>query len=140
MMKPTRITILFTILSTAWLWAGLGSVGAQQPKPADADDPIVAKLRPILKAKPLEPSKEDDQLKKLLKARYNTALRLLRARYEYVESGRRAPDALFEPARLVHDSWIELHEKPADQIAMRETYLEIAKDMEKIVEEQFQAQ
>src|SRR5262249_34703319 len=58
MMKSTRITILFTILSTAWLWLWAGpGVPAQQPKPADADEPAIAeKLRPILKAKPLEPT------------------------------------------------------------------------------------
>jgi len=142
MIKPTRATTVFTILSTAWLWVWAGpGVPAQQPKPADADEPpVVAKVRPILKAKPVEPSKNDDELKKLLKARYNTAVRLLRAAYDRVESGRDTPESLFQPFRLVHDAGIELYDKLADQIAMRELYLEIAKEVEKFTETRFQDQ
>ena len=136
MIKPTRATTVFTILSTAWLWVWAGpGVPAQQPKPADADEPpVVAKVRPILKAKPVEPSKNDDELKKLLKARYNTAVRLLRAAYDRVESGRDTPESLFAAGAILTLVVI------ADQIAMRELYLEIAKEVEKFTETRFQDQ
>jgi hypothetical protein len=141
-MRCTVHWLLIVVLSPVWLLLGgpvLPTPG-RQPPPADPDEPpVVLKLRAIVKANPLEPAKEDDDLRKLLKARYNVAVRGLQARLQEFEAGRSTVEALFAAFRNVHDSQLELCEKPADQIGTRELYFELAKVVEKIVEAQFEA-
>jgi hypothetical protein len=90
------------------------------------------KLPAVLENKPLEPAKGDDEERKLLKERYNAALAELRARYQRFEAGNDTLDALFDAARRVLDSELELCGKAAERVAVREKYLELAREVEKI--------
>jgi hypothetical protein len=89
----------------------------------------------LLKAKPLEPAKGDDELRKLQKERYNAALKEVQLRYEYVKAGKAlALDVIADASRRLLDAELDLAEKPADRVAVYEKQLEFAKDVEKIIE------
>jgi hypothetical protein len=93
----------------------------------------------ILKAKPLKPAPGDDELRKLLIARYNVAVAEMQARYAEIAAGRANFDIAVEAARHLVDSGIELTDKPAEQLAFREKFLELAKEVERIIEAQVEA-
>ena len=124
-------------LPFAWLFVGVSAlpIAAQQPPPAQFDvPPVVKKLLLLVKAKPQEPAKDEEELRKLLKARYNSAVRGLEMKLQEFEAGRITTEGLVGPFRKVHDSKLELSPEAADQIAVREMLVELAKDIEKIVE------
>ena len=87
----------------------------------------------------LKPAPGDDDLKKLLKDRYNTALQGLQAGIEECEQGRHHVSAMLPHVLKVRDSWVELNPNPADQIAIRELYFEVAKAGHEMVEGQFRS-
>ena len=93
----------------------------------------------ILKAKPLKPAPGDDELRKLLIARYNAAVAEMELRYAEISAGRATFEVAAEAARHLVDSGIELTDKPAEQLAFREKYLELAKEVERIIKAQFEA-
>jgi hypothetical protein len=135
MMKLVQVTIVVTALLGGWLLLASGppSTAAQQPK--KLPDPLwLEKLRPVLEAKPLEAAADDDAVRKLLKARYNAALRGLQARYEEVEAGKATLFTMLDAYSFVRNSWIELSDKPAEQIRAREIYFELAKEAESAAE------
>ena len=83
-------------------------------------------------------SAADSDERKLLIARYNEALEELKERYQYLgslpeESGgvdRGSVGELILAARRLLATDLELNPKPADQITLREKYLEFAKNVE----------
>jgi hypothetical protein len=124
-------------LPFAWLLICVSVLpsAAQQPPPAQDDEPpVVKKLRVLVKAKPLESAKDEDELRKLQKARYNSAVRGLGMKLQEFEAGRGTVEALVGSFRKVHDSKLELSPEPADQIGVREMRVELAKEVEKMVE------
>lgn len=94
------------------------------------------KFPAFLSAKPLQPDPKDDELRKLLKERYNAALAEARDYYAYEQlvNGRPwlldGPDAEYARWNRLVDSGLELCDKPADKVALLTKYLELAKDTE----------
>jgi hypothetical protein len=115
--------------------AALAVLGAAAVGRAADDD----KLPAVLDNKPLEPAKGDDEERKLLKERYNAALRELQARFHVFEAGMGALETLFDAAKRVLDSELELCLKPAERVGVREKYLELARAVEKIQQARFDA-
>jgi hypothetical protein len=103
----------------------VGQLGAQ---PKDDTEELPA----IFKGKPIPPAAGDDELRKLLKERYNAAVAELGGRYQMFLAGRGTFDSLFDGARRVVHAGLELHDKPADQIALLTGYVELARKIEKI--------
>jgi len=118
----------FAVLLFATL---LEPVRSQQP-PQDQE-----KLPSIFPAKPREPAAGDDELRKLLIARYNSAVNELKMRFQRYEFGQSSLDFMLETARRVADSELELSDKPADQILVCQKLFQFAKDVEKLTESQF---
>jgi hypothetical protein len=106
---------------------------------AEPEPPALPPEPAILKAKPLKPAPGDDELRKLLIARYNVAVAEMQARYAEISAGRANCDIAVEAARHLVDSGIELTDKPAEQLAFREKFLELAKEVERIIEAQVEA-
>jgi hypothetical protein len=112
-----------TLILAALVLLGAAAVG----RAADED-----KLPAVLDNKPLEPAKGDDEERKLLKERYNAALRELQSRFLIFEAGKGTLETLSDAAKRVLDSELELCVKPAERIGVREKYLELARVAEKV--------
>jgi len=84
----------------------------------------------IFTAKLREPAPGDDELQRLLIARFNEAVKELRAATAMYRMGAGTFDSVITSAGHVLHAGLELGDKPADQIAMLEGYLEYAKQLE----------
>jgi hypothetical protein len=150
------------ILSAALVLVGAGlAAGADEPKrdpvrdvirqdaervdqqlkeyERDADGPRNYKLPKYLKAGVLKAAAEDDELRRLQKERYNTAVLVLKVRYLRMLDGRVTVEAVYESARKVADAEADLTEKPADRVAAREKLVELAKDVERVYLARYEA-
>lgn len=99
--------------------------------PASAEQAAEQKLPAILTAKPRQPGEKDDDLRKLLVARYNAAVAEIAAFYRDFLKGRGTFETFVPAAQRLVESGIELSDTPAEQIALREQFLELAKEVEK---------
>jgi hypothetical protein len=115
------------------------AVGPPRPAAAAARADDEVSLPALFDAKPLESATGDDDLRKLLKERYNAAVDMGRARFQEYVAGRGTLDILLEAGRYVLRAEVELNDKPADQVRVREKYLELTKEIEKINNARFQA-
>ena len=133
-----RLGFLFLVASLI-LFRGLAvpaeAVPPQDKKPAGKEEKAPA----VLRAEPLKIEAGDDELTKLLKARYNAAVAELQARSKALESGNGTVEDIFGAARKVLRSELALSDKPADRIAVREKYLELERAAEKVATIRFQA-
>jgi hypothetical protein len=109
-------------------------VFAAEPAP-----PKEAEVPAILKIKPLRPAPGDDELRKLLIARYNAAVAETRVHYRAFVAKRLTVADFADVARHVVDSGLELSDKPADQVALRGQFLQLAKEIERIEKERVDA-
>jgi hypothetical protein len=109
--------------------------------PAPTQDPggPGEELPALLKEQPVQADPRDDDLRKLLKERYNEAVAEVAVRYQRLLGGVETPDSVFAGAQRLVRAGLELKEKPADQVALREKYVALAKAVEKSVEERVQA-
>jgi hypothetical protein len=78
-------------------------------------------------------------MRKLLKARYRTAVNLLEIRYQEYQSGRVSQDQLAEAFVRVRHAGLEMTDKPAERIAILELSVELAKEAEEAAENRFKA-
>jgi adenosylhomocysteine nucleosidase len=114
--------IVLGVLALAW------TVLSQAAPPDEPEEKVLA----LLKAKPLDPAKGDDELRKLQKERYNTALKELQLRNALITAGRSNPlDGLFDAAGLLLEAELDLAETPAERVAVREKQVELLKEVEK---------
>jgi hypothetical protein len=111
-------------------------LSAAGPRTARADD---EKLPGFLEGKPKTLEKGDDEVRKLLKERYNAALSEVQARYEQYLAGKYTLDALYDAGGRLLKSELELCTKPAERVAVRQKYLEMTKDAEKVAAARFDA-
>jgi hypothetical protein len=100
----------------------------------DLAEGLVRKLTALAGARPLDPAAGDDELRKLQKARYNSAIRCLRHGLQNYSAGCLRLDELLEPLQHVRDSSLDLSNDPAQSIAMLEHYSELAQWVESSVE------
>jgi hypothetical protein len=82
---------------------------------------------------------KDDDLRKLLKERYNEAIAELGERSRRVLGILETPDTLLAAAERVVRAGLELSDKPADQMALLEKYVEFAKSVERAVDQRVKA-
>lgn len=124
----------------------IGNSAAQAPPPQKPLAEPELKLPAILSAKPLIKDRNDDAMRKLLKARYNEALSEARDYYTYQkfasEHGptlRSDPDHLYAMWQRVVHSGLELCDKPEEKVALLTAYLEVTRKAEKVEQERYEA-
>lgn len=100
----------------------------------DPAECLERKLMALAGAKPLDPAAGDDELHKLQKASYNSAVRCLHHGLQNYSAGCLRLDELLEPLQHVRDSSLDLSNDPAQSIAMLELYSELAQWVESSVE------
>lgn len=88
----------------------------------------------IFDAEFLKVESNDDDLRKLLKARYNEAISEVQQGYEQYEAGRISFDSLFDSVERLTRSGLELYERPAEKVESLTRLLEFAKELEKVVQ------
>ena len=118
-------------MSRTVLLAVLGMLGGTMPLSAADDNEF--KLPAVLEGKPLEPAKDDDEMRKLLKGRYNAALREAKGRYGQFLAGKVTAEALAPSTRRLLRAELALCDKAADRIKVREQFLLMAKEVERII-------
>jgi hypothetical protein len=133
-------------LPACLLFASIGiSLGQDEPtKPAGKPD---VRYPALLAAKPLQEDSKDDELRKLLKARYNAVLAEARDYYRIkVASGERErpsfedwPDNEYGRFKRLVRAGLEAFDKPADKVALVSAYLEMTKGAEKDAESHHKA-
>jgi hypothetical protein len=98
-----------------------------------------SELPALLKASPVKVDPKDDDLRKLLKERYNEALTETTLRYRQSLAGVQTIDPVFDGAQRIVKAGLELDDKPTAQVALLEKYVVLAKAHEKIAEERVRA-
>jgi hypothetical protein len=101
--------------------------------------PAQEKLPSIIASKPLNSAPGDDELRKLLIARYNAAVAEMAARFKEFQAGHCSLESMADAARHIVNSGLELSDKPAEQLELREKFLELEKEIEKIAQARFEA-
>jgi len=97
--------------------------------PAAAFDDVV--FPNFLKRDPYKQNLKDDELQKLLKERFNSALTGAQARYQEYLAGRGTIDVLSDSLKTMLNAQLELTEGK-EQLKVREAFAEAAEDIEKI--------
>jgi hypothetical protein len=113
-----------TVLAVlVWAWA----VPSFAAPPAEPEETLPA----LLKAKPLETARGDDELRKLQKERYNAALKELQLRGEVIAAGKDTPlDGIYDSAGRLLDAELDLAETPAERVAVRQKQVGLSKEVE----------
>jgi len=113
----------------------IGSSAAPAPQPQKPADEPEVKLPALLAGKPLKEDPKDDELRKLLKARYNEALGEAREYYELRGRPfvclRGDPDDLYEPWQRLVQARLEVCDSPPEKVALLTQYVEMTKEAEK---------
>jgi hypothetical protein len=115
----------------AWLSFSLllmlaSNSAAQAPQP-QLDQPET-KLPALLTAKPLTEDPKDDELRKLLKARYNEAVGEVKEIYEKWRLGRVIIEAFADAAQRLVQAGVELYDKPDEKVALLTQFVELTKE------------
>jgi hypothetical protein len=95
-------------------------------------------LLAVLNGGPLKPTEGDDELRKLLKERYNAALAAakgMRERYRTGIGGDPTLLQLHNAVQKVITAELDLSDKPIDQVTVLEKNLAIAKELEEVANE-----
>jgi RNA polymerase sigma factor (sigma-70 family) len=108
-----------------------GAGGAAEPRPDDEPKEFEVEL---LKMKPLAADPKDDELRKLLKERFNAALQEVQALYQLVEAGKANVDSLADAGRRLVHAGLEVYDDPKEQVALLQKYVALAKEAERIVD------
>ncbi len=116
----------------------LGALAGTSAPPARAQEEEY-KLSPLLTAKPLQAVAGDDELARLQKERYNTAVEEAKARYNEFLAGRGNQDKLLAVFQRLEGSGMKVNLTGADRIAFRQRYLEMMRDVEKITKAKYDA-
>jgi hypothetical protein len=111
----------------ALVWATIVLAG---PQP----DPPKEKIPALLESKPLTAGPKDDEMRKLLIARYNAALAEVKIVAGKVLAGAVNFEQLVEPSKRLVRAGVEVQDKPANQITFLEQYVELTKEFEKTAE------
>lgn len=108
--------------------AGSLAAGAAQVNPGQPE----VKEPALLAAQPFKEDPRDDELQKLMKARYNEALGELQDTYRLYQQNQASLNSWAEASqRLVH-AGLELYDKPADKVALLSQYVELTKEVEMV--------
>jgi hypothetical protein len=128
-------TICLALLSVAAL---LLAPDARTAQPAEEEWPLLGKFKKLV-SEPMKPERGDDAVQKLMKERYNTALALVEARLKQFVAGRGTASAFEDGLDQVLRARMGLTDKPADLIPLLELRLDLAREVEKAAEANFEA-
>jgi hypothetical protein len=112
---------------------------------AQASDPLerpgkgVVKLPVLLSGKPVKTDPGEDELRKLVKARYNEALGEAKGIYEQYLDGRAEWEGVLSSCQRVVQAGLELCDKPADKVDVLTKYLEVTKEGERVTQRRYDA-
>lgn len=115
----------------------LSSTAQGQPLPPPPQREV--KLPALFKAKPLAVSPKDSELQKLLKARYNVAVKETRALYAGFAQGRGGMEAVSQAAIRIYQAGMEAPISPQRKAALLDDYVELMARMEDITQARFEA-
>jgi hypothetical protein len=121
---PRKIVLLLLVaaLGAAWaLGAPRGRLAAQTP---GADQ---QKLPKLLTAKPLNITQEKDEMRGLLRARYNAALEEARGRYHQFRGGQGKLQPMLDAFRRLLASGVAAADTGKAQIEFLEQYVELTR-------------
>jgi hypothetical protein len=124
-------------LSLCLLLTLAGTSAAQLPPQKPPEQPG-EKPPALLAAQPHKEDPQDDELRKLLKARYNEALAEAKTYYEDEKSPRDRLihyDDLYGRWQRLVQAGLELCDKPAEKVSLLTQYVEVNKDMERGIQE-----
>jgi hypothetical protein len=123
------------------------SLPAQEPPTEKPSDKPRVKLPTLLSAKPLKVDPKDDELRKLLKARYNEVLAEARDFYAFEEFAKHnaiewylTQEDRYRMLQRVVQAGLEVYETPSDGIALLGQYLEEARRLENRAQARYRAQ
>jgi hypothetical protein len=105
---------------------------AQVPQPQPVKPEV--KLPHLLTAEPLKEDPRDDELRKLLKARYNEVVGEVKGLYQLYMAGRGSIDIFAEAGQRLVQAGLELYDKPAEKVTLLTQYLELTKEVEKLAQ------
>lgn len=94
---------------------------------------IIAQFPSILKAKPLEPVREDDELKSLMKLRYNAAVDVTREHWVKWWRAGSGCGTLLGCARRVMQAGMDLKDNPKEKLEVALALLEFSEKLEAAV-------
>ena len=134
----TNVTRPEPWLSLCLLLVLAGNSPSETPQSEKAPDKPKVKLPALLAAKPLKAGPQDDELRKLLKARYNEAVSEARDYYELEHLASTSAIEMdanegyrYQALHRVMQAGLEVFEKPAEKVAFLKQYLEVLKAAEK---------
>ncbi len=131
-MKSFEMWASFSLLL---MLAGYSAAQAPAARPDQTD----AKAPAFLEAKPLKEDPKDDELRKLLKARYNEALAAAQGYRTLYQSARVSFHDLGEAQQRLMQAGLELCETPADKIALYTRLVELDKNVEEVAKARMDA-
>ncbi len=100
---------------------------ATTQKPLDKEEEALWKFTPA------KEDPKDDALRKLQKERYNAAVDEVNIRVKRMQAGTGEQDLMIQAAQRVVEAGLELNDKPADQVALLEKHVALAKYYEKVM-------
>ena len=130
-MRTTFSQLLFAV-ATLGLLFGSTRIRAQ-------DDKLEKELSVRFPFKAVKVEAGDDELRRLLKERYNAAVGELHDRTKEFLAGRGTLEYLFDAHRRLTRAGLEVYEKPADRVALLQKNLDQAKEVEKVNQARFDA-
>jgi hypothetical protein len=109
-----------------------GTSSSQEPQPKEKPGEPKTKLPALLASNPLKADPADNELRRLLKARYNEAVSEAKAFYmeEPFIDRIDTQDALYGRWQRVVQAGLELCDKPADKVTLLSQYVDVAKELE----------
>jgi hypothetical protein len=129
--KPVRLFLSVALCATSALLVLPGSATTQGKAPKKPQD---QKLPKLLAGKPLDTGVESDDLRQLLRARYNAALEEARLRYRQLNSG--APGAtslseLLDTLRRLLVSGMAVMDVGKNRVLFLEEYVDLTRRIER---------
>jgi len=112
----------------------LGDPAAVDDLPPDGPqkpDPIFKRLDEIIAKKPVVTGPVDQELRSLLIARRDHAVRAMNAARAYYEEGRTGIDTFYASFLRVLSAQLELSDNPAEHVPILELFVDTAKEIEK---------
>ena len=112
----------------------VGGLAGQVQQPPAAPQQVDLKLPTLLTSKPIKEDPSDDELRKLLKARYNLVIAEMHKVYPAWRLGLMRINEVTELAQQLLESGLELRDEPAERIAFLAQFVELMREAEKIAQ------
>ncbi len=125
-----KSVVMWLSFSLFLMPAGYPAAAASQPQPEQPAPKVPA----LLAAQPLKEDPRDDELRKLLKARYNEAVAEVKALHKMLLAGRGTIDSCVGAGRRLVQAGLELCDKPADKVTLLTQFVELTQMAEKSIQ------